>query len=105
VVSNEPTCPSNVDKSLSTKKLPVFDSIESTLILFDEVYVFNVVLTDPLSVSKEPMMVSIYDEKELNDTEPLNIPSFHVGTPLKVTSVLLSLAVVVGNPPPTVAVT
>ena len=111
-VSKEETCPSNVVKSLSIKKLPVFDSIESTLPLFDDVYVFNVVLTEPLSVSnesnlpsKEPTMVSIDDENVLNGTEPLNIPSFHVGTPLKVTSVLLSVAVVVGNPPPTVAVT
>ena len=62
-------------------------------------------LIDELSVSKEPMMVSIDDEKELNDTEPLNIPSFHVGTPLTVTSVLLSVSSVDGSPPPTVAVT
>ena len=71
----------------------------------DNVCALKSPLIDELSVSKEPMMVSIDDEKELNDTEPLNIPSFHVGTPLKVTSVLLSLTVVVGNPPPTVAVT
>jgi hypothetical protein len=50
-VSNEPTLPSNVDKSLSTKKLPVFDSIES-----------NLPSCDPLVVSNEPTCPSNVDK-------------------------------------------